>query len=341
MRPIVRAIARCRAAVRRLTGPVLAAGLLVVTGGAALAAVGPLPEGAAESYGLPPSTLAVRSGERWHVWWRSGNAPARWRAPHPRVLAAIEWRTPRESIDVGELRLAGTGEAWRVGVIIVRFDPAMLDFSIAVRRVGRGRAGSWAITEVDSTVTLAHNAGQFVGSEPWGWVVHEGRERRAPGTGPLAPAVVVDTSGRLQFVAPDDIADVRARGLAREAFQSYPTLLVGDGETPAALLDTGRGVDLIHRDSRLALGELRDGRWIVALTRFEGLGGALTQLPFGLTAAEMAAVMGALGARQAVMLDGGISGQLLVRDSIGRAESWSGLRRVPMGWVGRVRDGND
>ena len=339
MWPIVSVIARWRVAVRRITGPTLAAGLLMGTVGAAFA-VGNPPIRAVPVRELPPSTLAVRTGERWHVWWSSDDAPPRWRAPDPRVLAAVQWRIPHEAIEVGELRLAGSGEAWRVGVIIVRFDPAKLDFSIGVRRVGSGRAGSWAITDVDSTAILAHNAGQFVGSAPWGWVVHEARERRPPGTGPLAPAIVVDTGGRLRFVAPDDIADTRTRGLAREAFQSYPTLLVGDGDIPAALLDTGRGVDLAHRDSRLALGEMRDGRWFVALTRFEGLGGALTRLPFGLTAPEMAAVMGALGARQAVMLDGGISGQLLIRDSTGRAESWSGFRRVPMGWVGRVRGRN-
>ena len=52
---------------------------------------------------------------------------------------------------------------------------------------------------------------------------------------------------------------------------------------------------------------------IVALTRFDALGGALGRVPFGLTSPEMAAVMGALGCRQALLLDGGISGQLLVR----------------------------
>jgi exopolysaccharide biosynthesis protein len=37
-------------------------------------------------------------------------------------------------------------------------------------------------------------------------------------------------------------------------------------------------------------------------------------LPFGLTTPEVAAVMGALGARRAVLLDGGISSQLLIRE---------------------------
>lgn len=286
---------------------------------------------------LPPSALAVETRDGWRVWWQSARAPGQWRAADPHLLGAIRWQRARAGLEWGQLRLAGDGEAWRIGVVVVRIDPSRFDFSVAVRRVGQGRAGSWAITDADSSAVLALNAGQFVANAPWGWVVHQGRERRPPGQGPLAPAIVVDSSGRLRFVSPDSIAGVRSGAGVREAFQSYPMLLVGDGDIPLPLSDTGRGVDLVHRDSRLAIGELRDGHWIVALTRFEGLGGVLTRLPFGLTAPEMAALMGALGARQAVMLDGGISGQLLLRDSTGHAHLWSGMRRVPMGWTAHDR----
>jgi hypothetical protein len=59
-------------------------------------------------------------------------------------------------------------------------------------------------------------------------------------------------------------------------------------------------------------------------------------MPFGLTTPEMAAVMGALGCRHALLLDGGISGQLLVRETGGSVRSWAGTRRVPMGLVGKA-----
>jgi exopolysaccharide biosynthesis protein len=124
-----------------------------------------------------------------------------------------------------------------------------------------------------------------------------------------------------------------------EAFQSYPALLAGDGAIPLPLTDSGQGVDLAHRDSRLAIGETRDGRILIVLTRFEGLGGALDALPFGLTVPETAALMGALGCRQAVMLDGGLSGQLLVRSAPGaQPRAWRGLRRVALGLVAVGRD---
>ena len=202
------------------------------------------------------------------------------------------------------------------------------------RTPNSGRAGPWTVERAPATAALAVNAGQFAsGGEPWGWVVHERREIRPPGYGPLAPAVVVDSTGALRLVPFDSIAAVRRSGVAVEAFQSYPAILDGDGTVPAALADTGRGVDLAHRDSRLVIGETRDGRVILLITRFEALGGALDALPFGLTVPESAALVGALGARRAVMLDGGLSGQLLLRDVDGTPHAWRGLRRVALGLV--------
>ena len=45
----------------------------------------------------------------------------------------------------------------------------------------------------------------------------------------------------------------------------------------------------------------------------------------------------ALGARDAVMLDGGISGQLLLRDANGASHGWRGSRNVPLALVGAPR----
>jgi exopolysaccharide biosynthesis protein len=174
---------------------------------------------------------------------------------------------------------------------------------------------------------------------PWGWVVLRGREFLSPGHGPLSTAVTVDHSGVLHWWPPDSIASLRrARGI-EDAFQSYPTLLEGDGEVPLPLrpATTAGGVDLHHGDSRLAIGKLRDGGVLVALTRFDGLDGLLQAIPLGLTTPQTAALMGALGCSRAVMLDGGISSQLLVRDSTGGVRRWPGIRRVPLGLVAYVR----
>lgn len=47
-------------------------------------------------------------------------------------------------------------------------------------------------------------------------------ELGAPGTGPLAPAVVADSAGRMTFVPADSLTLTRPRGGVRLAFQSYP-----------------------------------------------------------------------------------------------------------------------
>jgi phosphodiester glycosidase len=277
----------------------------------------------------PGPTLAVRTAEGWETWWRAGAAPARWAASLPAVSERIRWRAAAHGLEWGEFSLAGAGEAFRVRVIVARFEPAALELRLVKPRDARGLAGRWDIGEAPGSAVLAVNAGQFT-DQPWGWLVQDGVERQPPGRGPLAPAVVLDSAGLLRLVPPDSLEAARSR--ARLAFQSYPTLLEADGEVPLALQEPGLGVDLEHRDARLALAELRDGRILLAMTRFEGLGGVLQNLPFGLTTPEMAAVMGALGARRAVLLDGGISSQLMIREGA-RTRRWPGWRRVALGLV--------
>ena len=281
------------------------------------------------------SSLAVERGGAWRAWWRADRAPVRWTAPLPAVAEAVEWRTAQPGVEWGTIRLSGTGEAWRLRAIVLRLDPASLRIRLvapAERRAGERRRSPirWSLADAPAEAVVALNAGQFGANGPWGWVVREGTERQAPGRGPLAPAVVVDRDGRVRIVPADSIEAVRAAGTAVEAFQSYPALLSGNGEVPAALRTEGAGVDLRHRDSRLAIGELRDGRLLIVLTRFEGLGGVLDNLPFGLTTPEMAALMGALGASRAVLLDGGISSQMLLRTAGGKEERWEGMRYVPL-----------
>ncbi len=89
-----------------------------------------------------------------------------------------------------------------------------------------------------------------------------GREIQPPGTGSVAAALVIDTSGRARIVPPDSIQAVRVRAGISEA---------------------------------------------------------------------LAALMGALGCRSAVLLDGGIFAQLAVRDSDGARREWKGMRMVPLG----------
>lgn len=278
--------------------------------------------------------LAVQSEGLWVAWWRAAAPPARWAAPLPVVADAVSWRRASAGVELGGLSLQGSGEAWRIRVILVRIDPDSVRVRMVVPpRQPNGFAGRWSIEEAPPSSVVALNAGQFV-SGPWGWLVTGGVTRQPPGVGPLAPGVAFGENGRVRFLPPDSLAS--ATGVW-EGFQSYPSLLVGDGTVPRAVREPGLGVDLTHRDGRLAFGLLRDGRVLIALTRFEGLGGLLEVVPFGFTTPEMAAIMGALGCAEAVLLDGGISGQLLVQDQ-GRRRAWPGLRKVAAGLLIEPRD---
>ena len=299
----------------------------------------------AGSGGAQKAPLAVAAGDGWRGLWRpNAAAPAQWTAPDSTLLSALRWKAGRRGLAWAEIPLRGDGEAWRTRAIIVRIEPAQvrftLDTAFALRRDRNGapiRSARWTIDRSSRHTLLAVNAGQFdatiLGTLPWGWVVLQGREWRPPGVGPLSTAVVFDSSGGVRLLPPSALADRARLRRVQHAFQSFPTLLEDDGIVPAMLRTGGSGVDLTHRDARLAIGVQRDGSVLVVLTRFDVFGPTLGAVPFGLTTPEMAALMGALGAMQAVMLDGGISAQLLLRDARGRLQRWPGWRRVPVGLV--------
>jgi len=288
---------------------------------------------------LPPSSLSVWRAGAWHEWWRSERAPTRWSAADPALATALAWHVVAPGIERSETRLAGAGIAWRTRIVVVRVDPARVTLSLELAIGPRDGRPSWSIDRAPSDALLAFNAGQFVQAMPWGWVVLDGREHLPPGTGPASAALAIDRAGRPHWIAGDSLAaSPWRRGGLRCAFQSYPTLLASDGEVAPPLRTPGHGIDLAHRDARLAIGETREGALLVVLTRFDGLGGVAGGAPVGLTSPEMAAVMGALGARDAMMLDGGISAQMTLRETTGgRRMRWPGWRKVPLAMLARPR----
>ena len=279
-----------------------------------------------------PDSLTVRVNGAWREWWRADRAPARWTASAPALSSAIHWHAASPGIEWGDADLSASGEGWRTKLVVVRIDPAHHRFALQLAQ-GTNLSPHWSVDSAGDSALAAVNAGQFGRMLPWGWLIANGRELAPPGFGPLSMAVVFDSSGAVRFVAADALASARARGGIANAFQSYPTLLTGDGDVPALLHTTSPSpiIDLAHRDSRVAIGELRDGRLLIAITRFNALGDAAAKIPFGLTVPEMAALMGALGCRRAVSLDGGISGQLAVREAGGDLRKWTAWRLVPLG----------
>ena len=242
---------------------------------------------------LPSSVLAVRDARGEWREFWSSESAPTIWRSAP-LAAALTWRAGAVGVVWSEVQLKGSGEAWRA--------------------------------------VLAVNAGQFAATMPWGWVVLHGRRWLPPQHGPLSAALVQDSSGTLRWVRGPDVQSASLEQGVRWAFQSYPAVLANDSVLPP-LRAGGLGVDVGHRDARAGICLTRDEQLLVAITRFDGVGPALHFVPFGLTAPEMAGVLGALGCRDAMLLDGGISARLRVRDARGVAHDWEGLRSVPLGLV--------
>jgi hypothetical protein len=252
-----------------------------------------------------------------------------------RLPAVMTWRAVRPGIDWSDVQLrAGL---WRLPVraIVARVDPQAVDFRLSLLTRANGLTGAWNIDSTAADVAIALNAGQFKETGPWGWLVIDSRERRDPGFGPLSAGIAIDTAGAFRWLRPTQLAGARADRSIRFAFQSYPLLLLNDS-VPPLLLDSD-DVDRRHRDARLILAQQNDGALLIVLTRYDGFGGATPRVPIGLTVLESLELIQALGARHAVMLDGGLSAQLLLRTQNGAALKWNGLRDVPLGLVARPR----
>ncbi len=254
----------------------------------------------------------------------------------PLRVPALDWHQAGPGIERATIEVAGGGEGWRTRIVAVTIDPVRFRFRLRARLDGIEPA--WSVDRAPRAATFAVNAGQFNGITPWGWVVMGGQEIRPPGQGPLSTAIAWDAEGRIRWLGPGEIARARAAGWVVEAFQSYPTLIDAGGNVPPPIREPGLGVDVEHRDSRLAIGSLADGRLVVAITRFYGLGPLSPSVPLGLNLSEMATVMQGLGAVRAVSLDGGVSAQLMLRE-YGAPHLWRGWRRVPLGLVAEPKPG--
>jgi phosphodiester glycosidase len=242
----------------------------------------------------------------------------------------VPWQREVPGIDQTVIDVRGGGEGWNTRVVALRVDPAVFRFRLTARI--HGLFPGWSVDQAPDRAVVATNTGQFTGITPWGWVVMGGREIRPPGRGPLSAAIAWDRKGRARWLEPDEIDAERAGGEIADAFQSYPTLLDAQSRIPRQILERGSGVDVDHRDGRLAIGTLRDGRVVLSITRFHGLGELSPSIPLGLTLAEMADVMRGLGCVRAVALDGGVSAQMLLAAN-GRRQVWRGWRPVPLGLI--------
>jgi hypothetical protein len=260
----------------------------------------------------------------------------------PRVFSAstasiaprLSWHTLQPGLEMTEFTVEAGRLGMNVRIVMARLDPAQFQFTLESRTLANRMTGAWNVDVAPATAAAAFNAGQFKETGPWGWLVLRGQEERVPGYGPLSAGIAIDSAGRFRWIPFGNLERARSDQSIRYAFQSYPTLLFDNRVPPLAL---GKAIDQNHRDARLILAEDRDGRLLILLTRYDALGGAASRVPIGLTLPESIVLAGAAGARHAVMLDGGVSAQLLLRNAVGESQVWKGMRNVPLALIATPR----
>jgi hypothetical protein len=279
--------------------------------------------------------LEARTGAGTVTLTRS-SLPAAFDGTAPALLPSLLWQAARPGLHWAEVDLVAGRARIPVRAVLARLEPSHFRIRLDLVTQSNRMTGAWTVDMAPDSAVLAVNAGQFLETGPWGWVVLDGREHREPGRGPLAVGIAVDTAGRVRWIADADLPRAAGDPGIMYAFQSYP-LLLHEGRVPPLTRDA-RAVNHGHRDARLILAELPDGALLIVLTRYGALGDVGQRLPIGLTLPEAVLLMGALGARHAVMLDGGVSAQLLLRPAAGEAQQWHGLRRVPLALIATPRE---
>ena len=161
---------------------------------------------------LPVSSLSVWTGDRWEAWWHSTRAPVAWNGPLPALADRMEWRPGKPGVEWSDLRLSGPGEAHRIRLIVARIDPGKVRFRLDIAYRDRGRKPGWSLERAPGSALVAINAGQFPRTVPWGWVLLNGRQQQAPGTGPLSVGVAFDSAGSIHWIAPGSLAAARLLG---------------------------------------------------------------------------------------------------------------------------------
>ena len=104
---------------------------------------------------------------------------------------AVVWRPAAAGMELGELALGGTGEAWRLQIVLVRLDSARLRLELVSASREAGTLPDWSLDRLPAGAVLGVNAGQFTGGQPWGWLVRNGTVEQLPAIGALSICALV------------------------------------------------------------------------------------------------------------------------------------------------------
>lgn len=201
------------------------------------------------------------------------------------------WEQVHPGLDTAELSFLRPPDPRDVDVVLVRVDPARWQFRV-YGRDDWSRDSVSALAQ-EAGLTFAVNGPYFAEDGPLGLVVSDGVFRNRQGSR-RAAHFLVDQPGTLPRIVNERGTDVAG---VREGLQGFPSIMTAR-KTYSYLRTGGRGFDIQVADRRTAACTTPSGE-MVFLATDTWIG--------GLSLAELATVMGALGCVDAMAFDGGAS----------------------------------
>lgn len=249
----------------------------------------------------PEGWVTVSSAQDQRRIWNEGSA-----------FLIVDWRLLREGLAFAELPLRRAPNPSGIPLYLLKVDPEKWSLALGMRP-GWTKGSVDGMAEEDQFVA-AINASYFSEDGPVGLVVSEG-ELLHPQTRRWAAHLLIPPRG-----APRIVNQKKASWSgARYAIQAFPAIMAA-GHTFPYMRYGGRGFDVRQVDRRSALCLTWDNQLLLLAT---------DTVINGLSFVELATMMGGLGCRDAMGLDGGTStGFYLSVDGFER--SIGNLKPVPV-----------
>ena len=227
-----------------------------------------------------------------------------------RGFLVVEWETLVPGLQWAELPLKHAPNPIGFSAFLLRVDPAQ--HTLRLGSLKAFHRGSVEEIATENGMNIAINAGYFSEEGPVGLLKMKGK---AQGTRNRWAAHLL--------LSPSDVRILNQKNVdtssAYEAMQGFPAIMSG-GRTYGYMRHGGRGFDVLKVERRSAICVGEDG-WMFWL--------ATDTVASGLSLNELASLLGGLGCRDAMGLDGGTSTGFYL-SLPGRAEAISNLKPVPV-----------
>lgn len=242
--------------------------------------------------------LLYKSNGTWNPFDGAAIRRLTWTRDDAFLADAVKWEQIDYGIEFGEVYLRRASNPLPIKLIVLLINPSDYEFKMLLDEHNintRKTAKQWADV---SGALIAVNGGFFTDNGPLGLVIHNGEILNESAQGYPGHFILTRLLRRPHIVVSSAFIPLGVL----EGFQSFPAIM-SDGKIYWHLHQPTYHLNISAIDRRSAIAITHDGRVMIAVT---------DPPVMGLSYAELSLVLAALGARDALGLDGGGSTQLLI-----------------------------